>query len=47
MRKKIKGYEQVLKNPCNKKLKEKIVEIERQLLASHWSKKEKYREKSG
>ena len=47
MRKRIKVYKQVLNKPCNEKFKEKIVEIEKQLLASHWSKKEKYGGKSG
>ena len=47
MRKRTKVYGQVLRNPCNTKLKEKNVEIERKLLASHWSKKRKSRGKSG
>ena len=35
MRKRTKIYGQFVKNPFNEKLKEKIVEIEKQLLASY------------
>ena len=35
MRRRTKVYKQISKNPCNEKLKEKIVEIEKLLLASH------------
>ena len=45
MRKRTKVYKQILKNPCNEKLKDKIVEIERKILASHWSEKKNIEDK--
>ena len=38
-------YKQISKNPCNEKLKEKIVEIEKQLLDSHQKEKKNTEEK--
>ena len=45
MRRRTKVYKQISKNPCNEKLKEKIVEIEKQLLDSHQKEKKNTEEK--